>query len=61
MEVVLPPEGIDYDELERAILSAALGASGGNVAQAARLLKMSRDTLRYRVRKFGLVAHPDDG
>jgi transcriptional regulator of acetoin/glycerol metabolism len=32
----------------------ALAKSGWNVTQAARRLGISRDTLRYRIEKFGL-------
>ena len=34
----------------------ALERSGGNVSRAARELGISRDTLRYRIDKFGLPA-----
>jgi DNA-binding NtrC family response regulator len=62
VDVDLPPDGISFDELERAILRAALDRAKGNVVQAARLLHLKRDAMRYRVRKLGLVeeeAHGD--
>ena len=40
--------------MERAVLVAALAKAGGNQSEAARLLGISRDTLRYRIAKFGL-------
>ncbi|MCP5266872.1 MAG: sigma-54-dependent Fis family transcriptional regulator [Burkholderiaceae bacterium] len=40
---------------ERAMLQRALDETGGNVSRAARRLGVSRDTLRYRIEKFGLV------
>jgi two-component system response regulator AtoC len=43
-----------FDEMEVAILTEALRRTRGNVSGAARLLGMSRQTLRYRVEKFGL-------
>ena len=43
-------------ELEREALVQALERSGGNVSRAARELGISRDTLRYRIDKFGLPA-----
>lgn len=54
IEVDLPPEGVAFDDLEKAILVRALALGGQNVSQAARLLRLSRDTLRYRLKRHGL-------
>ena len=40
--------------MEEEALETALAAAGGNVSRAARLLGISRDTMRYRMEKFGL-------
>jgi DNA-binding NtrC family response regulator len=51
----LPLDGsLSLDDMERAIVEAALSRAGGNVTGAARLLKSTRETLRYRVEKFAL-------
>jgi len=50
----LPPEGIRLAEWERAIIERALSDAHGNQTSAARLLGISRDTLRYRMAKFKL-------
>lgn len=50
----LPPEGIDLVAWERSLVEQALKESGGNKTKAAKLLHLSRDTLRYRLKKFGL-------
>ncbi len=50
----LPQEGIDLAAWERSLVEQALRDSGGNQTKAARLLRLSRDTLRYRLKKFGL-------
>ncbi len=42
------------DELEARVLRAALDQTGGNVAAAARLLGVTRQTLRYRLEKHGV-------
>jgi DNA-binding NtrC family response regulator len=42
------------DEVERQLIRGALEACGGNVSQAARRLGVSRELLRYRIRKHGL-------
>jgi two-component system, NtrC family, response regulator AtoC len=43
-------------ELERDALVQALEHTGGNVSRAARELGISRDTLRYRIEKYGLTS-----
>ncbi len=50
----LPPEGISLEDLERKLLEQALARTNHNKAQAAKLLHISYDTLRYQVKKFGL-------
>jgi DNA-binding NtrC family response regulator len=51
----LPLDGsMRLEDMERAIVAAALERAGGNVTAAARLLDSTRETLRYRVEKFGL-------
>jgi len=52
---LLGPDGVDLDELERQLVTEAIRRTGGNQSQAARLLRLSRDQLRYRLEKFGLL------
>ena len=54
--VSLPPQGLSLEEVERSLLKQALEHSRHNKSKAARLLGLSRATLRYRLRKFGLDA-----
>ncbi|MBI3783885.1 MAG: sigma-54-dependent Fis family transcriptional regulator [Deltaproteobacteria bacterium] len=61
LDVELPDTGIQFDELERALISAALRKTGGRQIDAAKLLGMSRDTLRYRIEKFGIDPSNPDG
>ena len=49
-----PEGGLALEAVERALLLKALERAGGNQSAAARLLGLSRDTLRYRMDKFGL-------
>jgi DNA-binding NtrC family response regulator len=51
---VLPPDGVELDEVEKQFILQALERAGGNKSRAARLLGISRDTLRYRLEKFSL-------
>jgi len=55
----LAPSGLGFEELERSLVVQALEMSGWNKAQAARLLGMPRDWLRYRIEKHGLT--PPEG
>jgi two-component system, NtrC family, response regulator AtoC len=48
------PGELTLPEMERQALVNALAASDGNITQAARDLGISRDTLRYRIEKYGL-------
>src|SRR5437016_1562303 len=50
-----PDGGLSLEAVERALLVRALEKAGGNQSAAARLLGISRDTLRYRMEKYGLV------
>jgi DNA-binding NtrC family response regulator len=54
-QFVLPTEGIDIHELENDLLRQALTRANNNQTQAARLLNLSRDALRYRLEKIGLL------
>lgn len=53
-DFVLPADGVNLDDLECGLLRQALERTGGNKTRAARLLGLSRDTVRYRVEKYGL-------
>jgi DNA-binding NtrC family response regulator len=50
-----PGDGVSLDERERRLLANALEKTSGNQAQAARLLGITRDRLRYKMKKFQLV------
>jgi DNA-binding NtrC family response regulator len=50
----LPPEGVNLEEVERQLLTQALDRASGNQTQAAQLLGINRDQVRYRIEKFGL-------
>jgi DNA-binding NtrC family response regulator len=51
---VLPPTGLSLDELERDLILQALQKANHNKSQAAKLLNISYDSLRYQIKKFGL-------
>ena len=55
VEFVLPPDGVKLEEVERQLFVQALERAGGNQTQAAQLLGVNRDQVRYRIEKFGLA------
>jgi len=54
VSVEFPTGGIDIEEVERELIVKALTTSGGNVTEAARLLHLTRETLKYRIKKFDI-------
>lgn len=54
-EFILPSGGIDLEDLEKSMLIQALERARFNQTKAARLLHVTRHTLRYRLEKFGLL------
>ena len=48
----LPSEGVSLDEVEMSLVRQAIERSGGNQTKAAELLGISRDQLRYRLKKL---------
>jgi DNA-binding protein Fis len=45
---------MSWAEVERSLLIQSLQRTGGNQTRAALLLGITRDTLRYRMKKFHL-------
>lgn len=56
--IVLPPEGCRLADVERALIEQALERTQGNQTQAANLLGISRDQVRYKVEKYQNGANP---
>jgi transcriptional regulator with PAS, ATPase and Fis domain len=52
--VEIPSDGLSLEDNERSLLTRALEKTNGNQTQAARLLRITRDTLRYKMKKFNL-------
>jgi DNA-binding NtrC family response regulator len=55
LDIDIPDEGINFEELEKELIKKALIKSNNVIARAARLLGMSYKTLWYRLEKFGLA------
>jgi transcriptional regulator with PAS, ATPase and Fis domain len=51
---VIPDEGIALEDIEKSYILKALEKSDQNRSKAARLLKIPRHVLLYRLEKYGL-------
>ncbi|HLA26963.1 MAG TPA: sigma-54 dependent transcriptional regulator [Syntrophales bacterium] len=51
---IIPPEGISLEKLEESLVREALKMTAGNQTRSARLLGISRDSLRYRMQKLDI-------
>ncbi len=51
----LPPEGVVLEQVEEALVRQALARASDNRTHAARLLGITRDALRYKLKKFELA------
>lgn len=54
----IPVEGLSLEEVEKGLIKKALAMSGGNRSEAARLLRMPRHVLIYRLEKYNLAPEP---
>ncbi|MFQ6108165.1 MAG: sigma-54-dependent transcriptional regulator [Candidatus Aminicenantales bacterium] len=54
----LPEENLSLPDMEKNLLIRALRKTKGNKSQAARILHITRDTLRYKIKKFKI--RPED-
>jgi DNA-binding NtrC family response regulator len=52
----LPPEGVHLEDVEMSLVRQAIERSGGNQTRAAAMLGISRDQLRYRLKKLESMA-----
>ena len=53
------PEGMTLEQWEDEMIREALRRANGNKSQAARLLGLSRNALRYRLSKIGIADEPE--
>ena len=55
IDIKIPPGGLDIESVEKELIRLALDTTRGNQTRAAKLLNLTRDTLRYRMQKFGFL------
>jgi len=53
--LAIPEGGTSLEGVERALVEMAMRQANGNQTHAARLLDISRDALRYKLKKYGLM------
>jgi two-component system response regulator AtoC len=53
-DIKIPPHGVNFEEVERQLIRLAMRHCNNNASAAARFLRMTRETLRYRLKKFGI-------
>lgn len=56
----IPDGGTSLEEMERSMVELAMRQASGNQTHAAKLLDISRDALRYKLKKFGLLHGEED-
>ena len=49
----LPPEGINFEDVERSLIMQAMERTDNNITKSAKLLGLTFRTLQYRLEKFG--------
>ena len=57
----LPAEGINFEEVERNLITQAMEQTDYNITKAAKLLGLTFRTLQYRLEKFGIKKPDEDG
>ena len=60
-QAALLPEGKTLDEWEDELIREAYRRANGNKSEAARMLGLSRNALRYRLEKIGIADEPSKG
>ena len=55
----LPPEGVNFEDVERSLIMQAMDRTDNNITKSARLLGLTFRTLQYRLEKFGFKKDED--
>jgi DNA-binding NtrC family response regulator len=54
IDIDIPPNGLSLEEVEKKVILQTLKSTNGNVSRAARKLKIGREALRYRIKKYAI-------
>ena len=55
----LPPEGVNFEDVERSLIMQAMDRTDNNITKSAKLLGLTFRTLQYRLEKFGIKKDAD--
>ena len=56
----LPPNGINFEDVERSLIMQAMDRTDNNITKSAKLLGLTFRTLQYRLEKFGVKKEEED-
>ena len=56
----LPPDGVDFEDVERSLIMQAMDRTDNNITKSAKLLGLTFRTLQYRLEKFGIKKDTDE-
>src|SRR6187549_1907386 len=57
----LPPEGVNFEDVERSLIMQAMDRTDNNITKSAKLLGLTFRTLQYRLEKFGFKKEDGTG
>ena len=57
----LPPEGVNFEDVERSLIMQAMDRTDNNITKSAKLLGLTFRTLQYRLEKFGFKKDESSG
>jgi DNA-binding NtrC family response regulator len=57
----LPPEGVNFEDVERSLIMQAMDRTDNNITKSAKLLGLTFRTLQYRLEKFGIKKDGEEG
>ena len=60
-QFILPPQGINWEDVERSLIMQAMERTDNNITKSAKLLGLTFRTLQYRLEKFGVKKDDDAG
>ena len=55
----LPPEGVNFEDVERSLIMQAMDRTDNNITKSAKMLGLTFRTLQYRLEKFGIKKDAD--
>ncbi len=60
LQFKLPPEGVNFEDVERSLILQAMERTDNNITKSAKMLGLTFRTLQYRLEKFGIKRDGDE-